>query len=83
MVDMIMLDLAKAFDVVSHVVLLDKLRDIGVNATLLSWKLRFLTNRTMRVSVGVFSSVRGESSDVTQGSVLCSVLSLFKYMSIF
>ena len=31
--DMIMLDFAKVFDVISHMLLLDKSRDIGVNGT--------------------------------------------------
>ena len=36
-VDMVMLDFPKAFDVVSYVVLLDKLREIGVCTVLLNW----------------------------------------------
>ena len=46
-VDMIMLDFSKAFDVVCHIVLLNKLKDIGVGVTLLNWIWEFLTNRSM------------------------------------
>ena len=36
-VDLIMLNFSKVFDVVSHTVLLEKLRNIGVSAVLLNW----------------------------------------------
>ena len=55
-VDMVLLDFSKAFDVVSHVVLLEKLRDLGVGAMLLNWIRGFLSNRSMCVRVGGVSN---------------------------
>ena len=51
LVDLILFDFAKAFDVVSHSVLLDKLRCIGVGGRLLCWIEHFLIGRTMSVMV--------------------------------
>ena len=32
-----MLDFSRAYDVVSHILLMEKLRDIGISPLLLSW----------------------------------------------
>ena len=50
--DIAMLDFSKAFDVMSHTLLIEKLRDIGVLTALLSWIWSFFSGREMRVSVG-------------------------------
>ena len=55
-VDLVLLEISKAFDVVSHVVLLEKLRDLGVGAMLLNWIRGFLSNRSMCVRDGGVSS---------------------------
>ena len=51
-VDIIMLKFSKVFDVVSHTVLLEKLKNIGVPAVLLNWIWRFLSDRSMCVTMG-------------------------------
>ncbi|KAK3888205.1 hypothetical protein Pcinc_007736 [Petrolisthes cinctipes] len=50
-VDVVLFDFSKAFDVVCHTILIDKLRHIGGGGRLLDWISNFLTDRTMRVLV--------------------------------
>ena len=68
---------AKAFDVVSHPILLEKLSLLGVDASLISWVEVFLTRRTMSVSIkGKVSCPHAVGSGVPQGSVLGPILFL-------
>jgi retron-type reverse transcriptase len=51
-VDVIYLDLAKAFDTVPHQRLLNKLSEYGVGGRILEWIRQFLTVRRQKVRVG-------------------------------
>ena len=76
-VDLILFDFAKAFDVVCHALLLDKLRCIGISGRLLCWLNEFLSGRTMQVNVKhTLSSPREVKSSAPQGSVLGPILFL-------
>jgi ribonuclease P/MRP protein subunit RPP40 len=69
------LDFSKAFDVVPHDKLIDKLRRYQLSEILISWVEDFLKNRTLAVSVSHHDSSPEEVlSGVIQGSVIGPLL---------
>ena len=63
-IDMIYLDIQKAFDSVPHNRLIKKLESYGIQGDLLNWIETFLTNRKQRVIIKGMSS---EWQEVTSG----------------
>ncbi|XP_062593499.1 uncharacterized protein LOC134254977 [Saccostrea cucullata] len=76
--DVLIIDFSKAFDKVSHSLLIHKLRHYGIQGKVHNWIASFLSNRTQAVVVdGEMSSYVNVDSGVLQRSVLGPCLFLF------
>ena len=75
LVGSIMVDLSKAFDIVSHSILLRKLESYGIRGGELGWFANFLNERRQRVCInGVQSGWTGILRGIPQGSILGPLL---------
>ena len=73
----IYLDFAKAFDSINHHLLLLKLRDMGVQNSLITWIKNYLANRKIRTKLNdMVSSTENLLCGVPQGSILGPTLFL-------
>lgn len=71
----IFIDLPKAFDLVDHRILLDKLEAAGVRGVALNWFESFLISWSQQVTISnAISNAKILKQGVPQGSVLSAVL---------
>jgi len=76
-IDVLYIDIAKAFDSVSHPKLLNKLKLYGIDGKLLSWIEAFLYDRKQRVIIhGIESSEKPVTAGGPQGTALAPLLFL-------
>lgn len=69
------MDLSKAFDTVDHIILLRKLKLIGLESKSLTWFESYLSNRLQKTSINnTLSSSLPVSVGVLQGSILSPLL---------
>lgn len=68
------LDLKKAFDSVSHDILIRKFKDLGFNTQLVAWLENYLSNRLQSVKACITSPPLNVTYGVPQGSVLGPIL---------
>ena len=72
---MVLLDMSKAFDSISHKTMLYKLQDIGASTSAIDWFRSYLSNRTQVVRVNTKTSdPLPLTSGVPQGSILGPML---------
>jgi len=70
-IDVIYTDFKKAFDKISHLGLISKLKAYNIDSKLIVWIEDFLCNRKQQIGVnGCFSQWYTVSSGIPQGSIL-------------
>ena len=68
---MLLCDFSKAFDLVDHTILIQKLNDLGVHESLARWTANFLHNRSQNVKVGCDkSNTLNMNAGCPQGTLL-------------
>jgi hypothetical protein len=73
----IFLDLKKAFDVVPHKILIEKLKKLGIGGMEIAWFTNYLAGRTQKVEInGQLSDIERITISILQGSILGPILFL-------
>ena len=82
MTGVVYIDLAKAFDTVSHSILLEKLDQYGISGTPNDWFASYLFGQYIQVNHNVLSDSEPVYCGVPQGSILGPLLFLIHFNGI-
>ena len=77
----VLLDMSKAFDSISHKILLAKLQDVGASYSVIQWFRSYLSERRQVVRINsIISEALPLVSGVPQGSILALRSTPFQYL---
>ena len=76
-----MLDFTKAFDLINHNILLEKLQAFGISAPILRWMAAFLLDRTQRVNIGNNYSHTGHPNGGVPLGTICGPKCFMMYIN--